>query len=109
MSTTRAERKETTFAGVKGLTWWEDGDKPCSIKLHAVALNPVNPNSPSEVKYQPDGGGNDKSICNGSPANERSVKFLDTTARYVRGLAVCTSEEKKSGDERLKGVRIYAA
>jgi hypothetical protein len=109
ISATREEREETTFAGVKGLTWWEDGDKPCRIMLHAVALNPVNPESPSEVKYQPDGGGNDKSICGGSPGNEKSVKFLDTTARYVRGVAVCTSEKKKSGDERLKGIRIYAA
>ena len=107
VSASREIREDTTYAGIKGFSWWEDKDKPCKIEVHSVALNPVYPDSLTHVKSEPEG--KSKSICNGSPGNEKKAKFVDGTDRYVRGVAVCTSEKKKSSDERLKGIRIYAA
>lgn len=107
VSSTREILEETTYAGIKGFTWWEDGDKPCKITAHSVALNTVNSRSSSHVKSEPDD--KSKSICDGSPGDKKKAKFVDGTDRYVRGVAVCTTDKKKSSDERLKGIRIYAA
>jgi hypothetical protein len=104
---TRETREETSYAGLKGFSWWESGDKPCKIKAHPVALNVVDPRASGRVKSEP----NDKfkSICDGRAGNEKKAKFVDGTDRYVRGVAVCTNEKKKSSDERLKGIRVHAA
>ncbi len=107
VSSSREILEETSYAGIKGFTWWESGNKPCKITAHSVALNTVNSRSSTQVKSEPDDVS--KNICVGSPGNEKKARFVDGTDRYVRGVAVCTSEKMKSSDERLKGIRIYAA
>ncbi|MGD2081368.1 MAG: hypothetical protein PVF91_00255 [Chromatiales bacterium] len=103
----REIRQETTYAGLKGLTWRETAGRPCKIWVHSAALNAVYPTSSTQVKRQPEDKA--RSICNGIAGNEKRARFGDGTDLFVRGVAVCTSDKKKSGDERLTGIRIYAA
>ena len=109
VSANREVLEDTAYAGIKGFSWWENQDKPCKFTVHRVSLNDVSPyaNSLTDVKKHPTD--NSASICAGSPGDEKTVKFVDGTQRFVRGIAVCTSDKNKSSDERIKGLRIYAA
>jgi len=109
VSASRDVREDTAYAGLKGFSWWENRDKPCKFTVHRVSLNTVSPGatSLSDVKKQPQD--TSESMCDGSPGDGKTVKFVDGTKRFVRGIAVCTSDKNKSSDERIKGLRVYAA
>jgi len=96
----------TTYAGMTGLTWYEDKDKPCSITLQTKSLNPVVSSDTNGVQQaSPD---KTHEFCKGKPGNSKSVVF--TNKKYfIRGVAVCTSDKKSSANDRLKGIEIYAA
>jgi hypothetical protein len=87
--------------GISGLSWDEDGDKPCRMWVQPRALS----NAAA-------GGGGQMDIC-GPVAVPFVVGSLtmtvsfDGNARYfIRGIAACTNGQS---NHRLKGVRIYAA
>lgn len=109
LSASREVREDTAYAGIKGFSWWENRDKPCEFAIHRVSLNPVSSGTSSLTDVKKPPADNSKSICSGSAGDEKTVKFLDGTQRFVRGIAVCTSDKAKSSDERIKGLRIYAA
>lgn len=87
--------------GIAGLSWDEDGDKPCRMWAQPRALD-----------YAVPGAGPQMDICGAAAVPfvvgsiTKTVAF-DGNARYfVRGIAACTNGQS---NHRLKGVRIYAA
>jgi len=95
----------TTYAGMQGITWSEDKDKPCEITAQARALNPAYVYEDGSTAKAPSGSRN---VCKGKPGNEKTVAFSNSR-HYVRGVAVCTTDKQDSSDNRLKGIKLYAA
>jgi len=84
------------FYGVKQILWEEDNDKPCYLNVQAKKLS------------SPEGKVAEISICKGNAGNKKIVE-LTVDNHYLRGIAVCTTDRKDSSDNRLKGIRLYAA
>lgn len=107
ISASRETLEATTYAGLKGFSWRERGDKPCSITIHSALLNRAAlADQLAEATHLPP----EKiaGICSGG-GNEKTVKLLSGPDQYVRGVAACTTDKKNSADNRLKGIRIYVA
>lgn len=99
-------RTVTTYAGIKGITWREDKDKPCDMVVDAKELvSGLVYGDSKTAAVAPNG---DFGICGGKPGNEKRVR-LSAAAHYVRGVQVCTTDKKNSDDNRLKGIRLYIA
>lgn len=96
----------TTYAGIKGITWSEDNDKPCDMKVDAKEL--VSGLVYGDSKTAAVARDGEFGICGGKLGNEKRVQ-LSGAARYVRGVQVCTTDKKDSDDNRLKGIRLYIA
>lgn len=107
VSASRETIEATTYAGLKGFSWRERGDKPCSITIHSALLNrtALSYQLSEATRTPPD---KVAGICSGG-GNEKTVKLLSSPDQYVRGVAACTTDKKDSADNRLKGIRIYAA
>lgn len=88
--------------GVMGLSWSEDGDKPCTFQVFQRALQ----GSVASSWTQP------MDICGVYTSNpftansSKTISFEDHARYYVRGIRVCNNNRD---NHRLKGVRIYAA
>ena len=96
----------TTYAGIKGITWSEDKDKPCDIRVNAKELVSGLVYGDSKTAAVAKDGVFE--ICGGNPGNTKSVQFSNANY-YVRGVQVCTTDKKNSDDNRLKGIRLYIA
>lgn len=70
--------EDTAYDGLKG-GWWGNRDRPCKFAVHRVSLNPVSlgTSSLADVKKPPED--TSKSICSGSPGDEKTAKFVDGT------------------------------
>ena len=99
-------RTVTTYAGIKGVTWSEDKDKPCRIEVDAKELASELVYGDSRTPAVARDGSFE--ICSGKAGNEKAVRF-SKASYYVRGVQVCTTDKKDSDDNRLKGIRLYIA
>lgn len=85
------------FYAVKEIYWEEDKDDPCSITVEGRILS-----KPEEGKIA------NYNLCKGSGGNRKKVA-LTASGNYGRGVAVCTTDKKDSADNKLKGIKLYAA
>lgn len=100
-----SSRTLTTHAGIHGITWSEDKDKPCDIEVDAKEL--VDGRQAGDSKTAVLAADGHFEICKGSKGNAKTVQF--SNSRYfLHGIGVCTTDHKDSADNRLKGIRIYA-
>lgn len=86
------------LGGVAGISWWEDGDQPCQIRLHLRSLKDGREGT----------NGEDENSCNGSASNRKTVGFFDNPRMFVRGIAVCSSKSNRN-EQRMKGIKLYGA
>lgn len=100
-----------TYVGITGVTWFEDKDKPCNLKLEIDALNAEvrrDAHLPLWVNRKYGEGERDaKDLCQGSPGNEKTATLL--AGQFLRGIAVCTTDKKDSDKDRIKGLRLFGA
>ena len=82
---------------LRGLTWSERYDRPCYFKTLNRDLD-----DGKDLTVSPYWNG-----CGDNWGNTKQVDFDNNARYYVRGLAVCDS--KNAGNDRVKGIRIYAA
>jgi hypothetical protein len=87
--------------GISGLSWDEDGDKPCRIWVQPRALDYAVPGAGAQMDIC---GSTGLSVMGGSLI--KTVSFDGNPRHFVRGIAACTNSQS---NHRLKGVRIYAA
>ncbi|NWG38511.1 MAG: hypothetical protein HXY27_00885 [Hydrogenophilaceae bacterium] len=97
-------RTLTTYAGIRGITWSEDKDKPCDIVVDAKELVSGRQVGDSNTAVMAKDGHFE--ICKGSKGNTKVVEF-GNSKHYVHGIGVCTTDKKDSTENRLKGIRIY--
>lgn len=95
-----SSRTVTTYAGIKGVTWSEDKDKPCDIEVDAKEL--VSGLVYGDSKTPAVARDGEFGICGGKPGNAKRAHLSGAT-HYVRGVQVCTTDKKDSDDNRLKG------
>ena len=87
--------------GLKTVTWYEKADKPCKLTISARDLyDPDKLVATSDYELD---------ICGGAASNKKLVSFTDSRRNFIRGVAVCTTDKKDSSDNRLKGIKIFAA
>jgi len=85
------------FYGLKKILWEENSDKPCFLSAEGRILSAPDQGKVAQI-----------SNCKGSGGNKKIVE-LTMDGHYVRGIAACTTDKKDSSDNRLKGIKLYAA
>ena len=90
--------RRTIYMGITGISWAEQGDKPCDVTVRATSLESTifRLNSRS------------KEICTDGTADLKTVRF-SSYKNYLRGIAACTTDRKSSSNVCLKGISIYPA
>lgn len=99
-----SSRTLTTYAGIHGITWSEDKDKPCDIEVDAKELVSGRRVGDSNTAVVAKDGHFE--ICKGSKGNTKEVQFSNSKY-YLHGIGICTTDKKDSTENRLKGIRIY--
>ena len=89
---------EGGMGGLRGVDWFEDGDQPCRLGTYWRTLT-----AGTEVYTN-----GDFDHCAGAAGNRKQVGFWDNPRYLVRGIAVCSSKTDKN-EQRMKGIRLYAA
>ncbi len=92
------ELTHTVFMGLDEIRWSERRDKPCDIVVKTHSLDSAVAKNGNETG----------SICTGSSSSEKTVK-LSNSRYFIRGIAACTNDKRKSSKNRLKGIKIIAA
>ncbi len=92
--------------GLARITWYEQGDDPCKLVLNNKDLNTRAVTQPQIVlkgTYTNLG----KAPCS-SPGNRKDV-LLSGTDNWIYKVQACTTDKRDTGDNKLKGIRIWAA
>ena len=85
--------------GIMGISWAEEGDAPCRLGLYARDIE----DGSEWVHYN-----TIFNHCDGTGGNWKYAHFIDNPRYFVRGLAVCSSQNDNNY-KRLKGIKIIAA
>ena len=92
--------------GITAITWYEDGDEPCKLVLDTKDFNTRDINNPQVVLkdvYTHTG----KQPCS-SPGNRKAVRLAGTD-NWIYKIQTCTTDKRNTSNNKLKGIRIWAA